>query len=127
MNLKGAFLVGIGGAAGSIARYAVGATIEKSMSFPFSFPIVTFGINVIGSLLIGLLFGFSMRGNNWLSQDLMLLLAVGFCGGFTTFSTFAIENVQLLHKGQFSMVFAYSWLSVISGLLLCRLGAWISS
>lgn len=125
MNLKPFFLVGIGGAAGSMARLAVSMLVGKMVSTPF--PVATFGINIAGSLLIGLLFGYALRGNNWLQQDLMLLLATGFCGGFTTFSTFAIENVNLFQKGQSSVALIYSGLSVVIGLLLCRLGLWLTS
>ena len=80
-------LVGAGGAAGSMARYGVGYVFSKLTTS--SFPLATFTINVVGSLLIGILFGLSAR-NQWLQMGGMLLLASGFCGGFTTFSTFDV-------------------------------------
>ena|ERR1035437_2204568 len=117
-------LVGAGGAVGSMARYGIGYIMSKYVPNPF--PIGTFSINIIGSLIIGILFGLVGR-NQWLQEGGMLLLASGFCGGFTTFSTFALENVNLMQKGQSVMAFIYMGLSVIIGLLLCRLGIWLAS
>ncbi len=117
-------LVGAGGAAGSMARYGVGYVFSKLTTS--SFPLATFTINVVGSLLIGILFGLSAR-NQWLQMGGMLLLASGFCGGFTTFSTFALENVSLMQKGQFLIPFIYMGLSLTLGLLLCRVGIWMTN
>lgn len=116
-------LVGAGGAAGSMLRYAVGYLMNKYVQHPF--PWATFVINVIGSLIIGILFGLVGR-NQWLQQTGMLLLASGFCGGFTTFSTFALENADLMQKGQSFIAFTYMALSVIIGLALCRVGIWLA-
>lgn len=117
-------IVGAGGAAGSMARYLVSYLFSKFTTS--SFPFATFSINVIGSLLIGMLFGLSAR-NQWLQAGGMLLLASGFCGGFTTFSTFALENVNLMQKGQSIFPIMYISLSVIVGLLLCRVGIWLTN
>ncbi len=116
-------LVGIGGAAGSMLRYGVGSAVSRYITTPF--PIGTFSINVIGSLIIGILFGLVSR-NQWLQEGGMLLLASGFCGGFTTFSTFALENVTLMQKGQSFMAVLYTGVSLVIGLLLCRLGIWLA-
>ena len=116
--------MGIGGAAGSMLRYGIGAVVSRYVAH--TFPIGTFSINVIGSLIIGILFGLVAR-NQWLQEGGMLLLASGFCGGFTTFSTFALENVNLMQKGQSLMAFIYLGASVIVGLLLCRMGIWLAS
>lgn len=116
-------LVGAGGAAGSMLRYAVSYAMNKYLQHPF--PFGTFIINIVGSLLIGVLFGLAGR-NQWLQDGGMLLLASGFCGGFTTFSTFAMENVNLMQKGQSFMAITYMVLSVILGLVLCRLGMWMA-
>ena len=124
MNFKALILVGTGGAAGSMARYAVSFIFSKLTTS--SFPLGTFFINIIGSFLIGILFGLSAR-NQWLQVGGMLLLASGFCGGFTTFSTFAFENVTLMQKGQSVIPFIYIGLSVIVGLLLCRVGIWLAN
>jgi fluoride exporter len=117
-------LVGAGGAVGSMARYGVSFVLSKFLSQPCQFA-STFTINVVGSLIIGILFGLSAR-NQWLDQGGYLLLASGFCGGFTTFSTFALENVNLMQKGQSVMAFAYMTLSLVVGLVLCRVGIWLA-
>jgi len=104
-------------------RYGVGSAVSRYITTPF--PIGTFSINVIGSLIIGILFGLVSR-NQWLQEGGMLLLASGFCGGFTTFSTFALENVTLMQKGQSFMAVLYTGVSLVIGLLLCRLGIWLA-
>ncbi len=106
-----------------MARYGVSFIISKFTQNPF--PFGTFAINIIGSLLIGILFGLLAR-HQWLQVGGYLLLASGFCGGFTTFSTFALENVTLMQKGQSTLAILYIGLSVIVGLLLCRVGIWLT-
>jgi CrcB protein len=88
-------------------------------------PIATLMVNLVGCFLIGLLFGWSQR-NEWFSSDSWLILATGFCGGFTTFSAFALENVNLFTKGQSLVSITYTAASVIGGVLLCRVGVWLS-
>jgi len=122
--LRSFLFVGVGGAVGSMARYGTSYVVSRLITGPF--PTGTFIINIAGSLLIGILFGLAAR-NQWLQEGGMLLLASGFCGGFTTFSTFALENVNLMHKGQSVMALVYTGLSVIAGLLLCRAGIWLTS
>src|ERR1700754_743863 len=97
-------------------RYGVGALFNKYM--PASFPTGTFVINVVGSFIIGLLFGLVAK-NQWLQAGGMLLLASGFCGGFTTFSTFALENINMMQKGQSVLAISYIGASLAVGLLLC--------
>ena len=121
--LRSFLFVGIGGAVGSMARYAVAIAVSKLWEAPY--PIATFLINISGCLLIGILFGFSIR-SQWLQEGGLLLLATGFCGGFTTFSTFALENIGLLQKGNPVTAIVYTGLSIIIGLLLCRLGLWLT-
>lgn len=117
--LKGFLFVGVGGAIGSMARYGIGALMSKY--YPQPYPHATFLINIVGCFVIGLLFGWGDKHNiipgNW-----WLILATGFCGGFTTFSAFALENVNLMRSGQSTAAFFYTALSVIAGLALCRLG-----
>ena len=123
MLFRAFLLVGAGGAAGSMARYGVSYMVSKFVSNPF--PFATFAINVIGSLLIGLLFG--LFGRHQMQEGGYLLLASGFCGGFTTFSTFALENVNLMQKGQSFMALLYIGLSLVVGLMLCKVGIWLAS
>ena len=126
MNLKYFLLVGIGGAAGSMARYGVSIIINKLTGYPdfHPFPLSTFIINVVGSLIIGILFGLLAR--HQIHMTGYLLLASGLCGGFTTFSTFALENITLMQKGHSALAMLYMGLSVVVGLLLCRVGIWLT-
>lgn len=117
-------LVGAGGAVGSMARYGIGYAVTRYLNNPL-FPWGTFLINIVGSLIIGFLFGLIGR-NQWMQDWGILLLASGFCGGFTTFSTFALDNVNLMQKGQSMIAFTYTILSIAIGLLLCRLGIWLA-
>src|SRR5699024_3930334 len=93
---KNILLVGIGGFAGSVGRYLLARYIELRVltSFPFG----TFAVNIIGCFIIGLRYGLTLRGT--VSPNIRFLLATGFCGGFTTFSTFSMESMTLLQDGQ---------------------------
>jgi len=113
-------LVGLGGASGSIGRYLCQKWVNES--YDHSFPLATFLINITGCLLIGVLYALGEKGNI-LSQQTRLLLITGFCGGFTTFSTFAFENVSLLRTGDQFYFFLYSIGSVIVGIIAVYLGS----
>lgn len=112
--LKSLILVFIGGGLGSVLRSLAG----KLFSFA-TFPLGTLLVNVLGSLLIGFLYALFSR--QIIGEDYRLLLAVGFCGGFTTFSTFSNESLHFLRNGQWGPFILYA----VGSLLLCLLFVWI--
>ena len=105
--------VGVGGFVGSVARYLAG---KIPVPNPAAFPINTLLINIAGSFVIGCLAALAAR-NAPIHPRLMLFLKVGICGGFTTFSSFALETDQLLAKGSASIAAPYVLLSIICGIL----------
>lgn len=115
--LRNILLVGAGSFVGGALRYAVSMLMKYSGGFPWA----TFTVNILGCLLIGLLWGIFSKYNG-ASQQLALLLSVGFCGGFTTFSTFSKESLQLLQAGNWTCLALYVAGSVILGLLLVAAG-----
>jgi CrcB protein len=117
--IKNLLLIGLGGFAGSIARYFV-SRLNLSVDF-FSIPAGTLIVNVAGCFVVGLLTGIAQR-NAALSTEWRMFLMVGLCGGFTTFSTFAGENLGLLHNGQYASLLAYTGLSVFLGFAAVYLG-----
>lgn len=116
--MKQLFLIGLGGFLGSISRYGV-ATWTKGWTE--NFPAGTFIVNLLGSFLIGLILGLSIKPNG----SVHWFFVVGFCGGFTTFSTFAMENVNLIKSGLWSPAMIYSVLSLVLGIILCLVGTWL--
>lgn len=115
-------LVGAGGFAGSVARFLSQQLALKY--YPSSFPWGTLLVNIIGCFLIGLIYALAEKGT-LLSPEVRLLLATGFCGGFTTFSSFAYENIALMRDGQWMYAFFYIVASVIVGLVAAYLGLFI--
>lgn len=113
---KNFLLVGLGGAIGSMLRYA--AYLLVTLKY---FPYGTFIVNIAGSFIIGLVLALSLKDeaflNNW-----KVFLATGICGGFTTFSAFAAENVALLQNGKYGMALIYISCSVIVGIAAAALG-----
>jgi CrcB protein len=110
--LKNILLVGFGGFIGSVARYLL-SKINGYVNV-FSIPIGTLSINIIGSIIIGFLTGISIK-SPFLTLELRLLLMVGICGGFTTFSTFTNENLILFQNGQYLSIILYTVLSIVLG------------
>ena len=107
-------LVAIGGAAGSVARYKLGALILHQ-TVTWKFPAGTFVVNVLGCLVAGLLVGLGER-HDFLTADARLLLFTGFLGGFTTFSAFGVETAALIQRGEFAVAASYIFLSVLCGI-----------
>lgn len=121
--MKHLLLVGLGGAVGSVLRYVTSVFFSKQVASIF--PIGTFIVNIIGCLVVGLLIGFFGKQLNT-QLELKLLLIVGFCGGFTTFSTFSTETISLFQSGQIGWAFLNIVLSVSIGLLAMWLGLTIA-
>ena len=120
--MKQILLVFLGGGFGSVLRYILGKYLNNVEN---SFPYGTFLANIIGSLLIGIILGMAAK-NNTLSQNQTLLLATGFCGGFTTFSTFAYENHVFLKSGDFTSFAVYTIASFVVGFLAVFLGMYLT-
>lgn len=112
-------LIGTGGFLGSILRFLASRFMQNN--FPSAFPFGTFFVNITGCLLIGIIYGLSEK-SSLLTNGWKMFLAVGFCGGFTTFSTFANENLALLRDGEFFYFLSYTGLSVFLGIGAAFLG-----
>jgi fluoride exporter len=110
--IKNFILVGLGGGIGSIARYVSQKWFNEN--YPQPFPWGTFTVNLLGCFLIGIIYAASEK-TSLLSPHVRLLLITGFCGGFTTFSTFAFENMNLLRSGDNLYFIIYTVASVILG------------
>ena len=102
-------------------RYLVGKWLNSNED---GIPYGTFLANILGSLLIGFILGYALK-NETLSQNTTLLLATGFCGGFTTFSTFAYENHIFLKSGDFTSFALYTIGSFVIGFLAVFLGIFL--
>lgn len=120
--MKQFLLVFIGGGFGSALRYLISKFLNNPQN---GIPYGTFAANVLGSLLIGIILGFALK-NNSLTSNQTLLLATGFCGGFTTFSTFAYENHALLKTGDMLSFAIYAISSFALAILAVWLGIWIT-
>ena len=105
-------IVGVGGFVGSIARYLVQQGISKIL--PVIFPYGTLIVNIVGCFLIGIFFGLSEKGNI-LNPEWRVFLTTGFCGGFTTFSTFSYEAFNLISEEQYTFLSLYISMSIVLG------------
>ncbi len=112
--LKNIMLVALGGAAGSVARYLVSRALNGTVLA--AFPLGTLAANVLGCLIIGLVCGLADGDGPHVGADLKLLLTVGFCGGFTTFSTFMNESLTLVKTGDAVLAALYAGASLALGM-----------
>jgi CrcB protein len=117
--LRNILIVGTGGFIGTAMRYLVQVQVEKLMGS--TFPLGTFLVNIAGSLIIGIVYGLAERGNI-LGPEWRLFLAVGLCGGFTTFSTFSADTLNLLKDNSIIQLLSYTGGSVLLGLLSVYVG-----
>ncbi|MGE4569420.1 MAG: fluoride efflux transporter CrcB [Bacteroidales bacterium] len=122
-SLKILLIIGSGGFIGTIARYLLSRWVME-VSGP-AFPMGTFVVNLLGSFLIGIFYGLSERGG-LLSAEWRLFLTVGLCGGFTTFSTFANENLLLLRDNELFYFALYAGLSLFLGLVAVYAGSTVT-
>jgi CrcB protein len=117
--IRNLLIIALGGGIGSMARYLLSVFVQNK--FDIFFPFGTLTVNVVGSFILGMLMGMADRGS-LISQEWKLFLAVGLCGGFTTFSTFASENLALLRDGEYLYAIGYMGLSVFLGITLAYFG-----
>jgi len=111
--------VSLGAALGGAVRYWFGDVVHKSL--PSFFPFGTLVINIIGSFLLGI-FIFYFDERELLSQPVKLFLTIGFCGGFTTFSTFSFESIKLFLDAQFMLASVY----ILSSVFLSIFGIYLA-
>ena len=104
------WLVALGGALGSVSRFLLGPALQRA--FDATFPVGTLFINVAGSLILGFVLGLAAEGVD-VRPEARAFIAIGFCGGFTTFSTFSYEAVRLLEDGEGSRAALYILASVV--------------
>jgi fluoride exporter len=121
--IKTLLLIGSGGFIGSVSRFLASRFMQNI--FPSAFPFGTFFVNITGCFLVGLFYGLSEKSPLF-TPGWKMFLTVGFCGGFTTFSTFANENLAMLRDGDFFHFTIYTGLSIFLGIAGTFLGVTIT-
>lgn len=109
-------MVFIGGGLGSLCRYGIS---QAMLNAKFDFPMATLAANIISCIILGYLFGLALK--NGISDHAKLLWMTGFCGGFSTFSTFSLETFALFDAGNF----LYGFLNIAGSILICLLCIYI--
>lgn len=123
-SLINILVVFLGSGTGGAARYIIGRLVKSHIG-QSTFPWETLTVNIAGCFIIGLLYGLS-TDSQWMSDRVKLLLTVGFCGGFTTFSTFANENYLLLNTSNPLTFAAYTATSIIVGIAAVAIGYYLT-
>ena len=118
--MKHLLLIGAGGFIGSVLRYGVHVWTLRWFN---SFPTGTLAVNLLGSLLIGIIVGASVKSE----QAGYAFLAIGFCGGFTTFSAFALDGIRLIRAEMWTSFALYAGVSMVGGMLAVVLGMWLGN
>lgn len=121
--LKTILYIAFGGAIGSVLRFLISLFVAKF--WQNHFPLATFLTNIVGCFLIGIFIGY-LEKNNLTDSNLKWFLITGFCGGFTTFSAFGLENINLFQSNNSFLAFAYIASSIIAGLFAVWLGLFLS-
>lgn len=112
----------IGGGLGSLSRYGVAVLLR---AYSFDFPLATFLVNVVGSLILGFIVALFWNKAHF-NDTVRLAIAVGFCGGLTTFSTFSWETFDLIKNGEFLLACVYALISVLTCVLAVSVGAFLA-
>lgn len=108
----------VGSSIGGAARYLSQEFVQKN--FPSFIPLSTLSVNIVGSFIIGIIYALAERSR--ISPEVRIFIATGFCGGFTTFSSFAFENVKLMQDGEFFNAALYVGLSLVICFVTVYLG-----
>ncbi|MEJ4087607.1 fluoride efflux transporter CrcB [Galbibacter orientalis] len=119
--MKQLILVFIGGGLGSSLRYLISKFLNSSET---GIPYDTFAANIIGSLFIGVILGFAVKYES-LNNNQLLFITTGFCGGLTTFSTFAYENHVFLKSGDFLNFLLYTTITFVTGIIAVFIGIFL--
>ena len=121
--LKTILFIALGGAIGSVLRFLTTVLVSKFWSTHF--PLATFMVNVLGCFLIGIFMGYLTK-HQLNDNNLKWFLVTGFCGGFTTFSAFGIENINLMQNNNTILAFGYMAASIILSLFAVWLGLFVA-